>query len=134
MPLPVPVPPARRARPLVATSLGEGVASGHIRQRNLGYGCQSLSAFCNLIQCGFTACLWSILPPSTAVWGSRADMKALFGPLPSLPPCYCPSIPGHPQASTFPELSIYLLFSLCSRSNCHHIKKNMTGQSSCLNR
>lgn len=42
MPLPVPVPPTRRARPLVATSLGEGVASGHIRQRNLGVGASPL--------------------------------------------------------------------------------------------
>lgn len=42
MPLPVPVPPARRARPLVATSLGEGLASGCIRQRNLGVGVSPL--------------------------------------------------------------------------------------------
>lgn len=139
MPLPVPVPPARRARPLVATSLGEGLASGHIRQRNLGVGVSplvplailpnpSLQSVSDLF---FLPALQHGLPgPPLVFWASRAT----FGLLPYLLPHCCPSIPGHPRASTFPELSIHLLFSLCSRSGCHHITKNMRGQSSCLNR
>lgn len=112
---------------------GGRVVSGHIRQRNLG---ELPGPQCLLLSYPTWAHSWlgSLLPPSTVVCGSKADIRDILDSLPSLFPCYCPNIPGHPQASTFPELSIYLVFSLCSRSNCHYIKKNTRGQSSCLTR
>lgn len=65
---------------------------------------------------------------------SQHGMCVLPGqtPRPHSFPCCCPSNPGNSQTFSSPELPHYLLFPLCARSNCDHIKRTMRKQTPCL--
>lgn len=70
------------------------------------------------------------LAPSSSQHGpvcaSRADTKAPFLSL------WLSQQPRQLSSFQFPRTPHYLLFPLCARSNCHHIKRTMRKQAPCL--